>query len=129
MTAGLKPFLVKGDAAKEAAWERLTAGRAAASADFLRRERVFSVVWGAVLLGECVLRVVGAYTVPVETMVWLGSVVMVVAMGAGFVVGGALGAGPMQAMVAEEAARERSVERGDVAVGETAEMPVVALAR
>ncbi|MGW1321822.1 VC0807 family protein [Streptomyces antibioticus] len=129
MTAGLKPFLVKGDAAKESAWERLTAGRAAASADFLRRERAFSLVWGAVLLAECVLRVVGAYTVPVETMVWLGSVVMVVAMGAGFVVGGALGAGPMQAMVAEEAVREGSVERGDVAVGETAEMPAVALAR
>ncbi|WP_432032009.1 hypothetical protein [Streptomyces antibioticus] len=71
----------------------------------------------------------GAYTVPVETMVWLGSVVMVVAMGAGFVVGGTPAAGPMQAMVAEEAVRGRSGERSEVAVGDTAGTAVVALAR
>ncbi|MEU5895830.1 hypothetical protein [Streptomyces venezuelae] len=35
-------------------------------------ERMFSVVWGAALFGEAVLRVVGAYTLPVDTMVWLG---------------------------------------------------------
>ncbi|MCX4764080.1 hypothetical protein OG562_24595 [Streptomyces sp. NBC_01275] len=103
MTAGLKPFLVKGDAAKEVAWERLQSGAAAASADFRRRERAFSVVWGVVLLVECVVRIVGAYTVPVDTMVWLGSVIMIGAMVVGILVGGALGAGPMQAMVATEA--------------------------
>ena len=34
MTAGLKPFLVKSDAVREAAWARLESGAAAASADF-----------------------------------------------------------------------------------------------
>ncbi|MFF3739903.1 VC0807 family protein [Streptomyces sp. NPDC002566] len=102
MTAGMKPFLVKGDAAREAAWQRLASGGSVRSADFLRRERVFSVVWGVVLLAECVARVVGAYTVPVDTMVWLGGVVMAVSMAGGFLVSGALGAGPMAAILAAE---------------------------
>ncbi|MFJ8947614.1 VC0807 family protein [Streptomyces sp. NPDC102395] len=102
MTAGMKPFLVKGDAAREAAWQRLASGGSVRSADFLRRERVFSLVWGVVLLAECVARVVGAYTVPVDTMVWLGGVVMAVSMAGGFLVSGALGAGPMAAMLAAE---------------------------
>ncbi|MGW2637854.1 VC0807 family protein [Streptomyces sp. NPDC001348] len=104
MTAGLKPFLVKGDAAKEAAWQRLASGAAAGSADFLRKERAFSIVWGAALLAECVVRIVGAYTLPVDTMVWLGGVIMAVAVLIGIVVGGALGAGPMEALVRGEAA-------------------------
>ncbi|GAB7103513.1 hypothetical protein JCM4814A_18270 [Streptomyces phaeofaciens JCM 4814] len=122
MTAGLKPFLVKADEAKVAAWERLAGGRAEASGAFLRGERVFSVVWGVVLLAECVLRVVGAYTVPVDTMVWLGSVVMVASIGTGILVSGALAAGPMQAMVADEA-------KAGIQVREREDVPVVALAR
>ncbi|MFF7239942.1 VC0807 family protein [Streptomyces collinus] len=112
MTAGLKPFLVKGDAVREAAWERLTSGASAASADFRRRERAFSVVWGVVLLAECVVRAVGAYTVPVDTMVWLGGVVLAVAVLIGIVVGGALGAGPMEAMVSHETKRSESASTG-----------------
>ena len=126
MTAGLKPFLVKGDAAKEAAWQRLLGGAAAASADFRRRERAFSVVWGVVLLTECVLRVVGAYTVPVDTMVWLGSVVLVAAILVGIVAGGALGAGPMQAMVAAEAGKGAGTGTD---AGNDVEIPEVVLAR
>ncbi|WP_028807403.1 VC0807 family protein [Streptomyces sp. 303MFCol5.2] len=122
MTAAVKPFLVKGDAVREAAWARLESGASVASADFRKRERAFSIVWGVVLLVECVVRVVGAYTVPVDTMVWLGSVVMVVAMGIGFVVGGALGAGPMAAMVAFETG---AGEAGEAEV----EVPEVVLAR
>ncbi|MFD9436685.1 VC0807 family protein [Streptomyces sp. NPDC060002] len=122
MTAAVKPFLVKGDAVREAAWERLESGASVASTDFQKRERAFSIVWGVVLLVECVVRVVGAYTVPVDTMVWLGSVVMVVAMGIGFVVGGALGAGPMAAMIASET-------RGAKAVEAEVEVPEVVLAR
>jgi hypothetical protein len=122
MTAAVKPFLVKGDAVREAAWARLESGASVASADFRKRERAFSIVWGVVLLVECVVRVVGAYTVPVDTMVWLGSVVMVVAMGIGFVVGGALGAGPMAAMVAFETGAGEAVEA-------EVEVPEVALAR
>ncbi|WP_078955879.1 VC0807 family protein [Streptomyces sp. NRRL B-1140] len=99
MTAGMKPWVVKGDAGRETAWARLHAG----SARFRRAERTFSLVWGVVLLAECVVRVVAAYTLPVDTMVWFGNVIMVVAMGLGFVVGGALGVGPMAAMVVAEA--------------------------
>ncbi|MFI5680735.1 VC0807 family protein [Streptomyces cellulosae] len=113
MTAGMKPWLVKGDEQREAAWARLLDGSAA----FRRFERVFSVVWGVVLLGECVVRVVGAYTLPVDTMVWLGTVIMVVAMALGFLVSGALGAGPMAAMLEAELKcgdQEREPERGQV---------------
>ncbi|MDV9174007.1 VC0807 family protein [Streptomyces sp. W16] len=98
MTAGMKPFLVKGDADREAAFERLLSGSAA----FQRAERRFSVVWGVALLGECVARVVGAYTLPVDTMVWLGTVVMVGTMGVAAVVSGGLAAGPMADMIAAE---------------------------
>jgi hypothetical protein len=60
-------------------------------------------VWGVVLLGECVVRVVGVYTLPVDTMVWLGSVILVVAMALGFLVSGALAAAPMGQMLVMEA--------------------------
>ncbi|MGV9630955.1 VC0807 family protein [Streptomyces sp. NPDC003487] len=102
MTAAFKPFVVKGDAAREAAWQRLTAGSAA----FRRGERAFSLVWGTVLLLECVVRVVGAYTIPIDTMVWLGSVLMVVSMGLGFVVSGGLAVEPMRRMLAAEVEAE-----------------------
>ncbi|MFG2952021.1 VC0807 family protein [Streptomyces adustus] len=105
MTAGMKPWIVKGDAAREAAWARLQAGSPA----FRRAERVFSLVWGVVLLAECVVRVVGAYTLPVDTMVWLGSVILVVAMSLGFLISGALAAGPMAHMVIAEAKSEGAV--------------------
>lgn len=98
MTAGMKPWLVKGIAEREAAWARLQDK----SADFRRAERRFSVVWGVVLLTECVVRVVGAYTLPVDTMVWLGSVVMVGSMAVAFLVSGAIGAGPMAGMLIAE---------------------------
>lgn len=99
MTAALKPWIVKGDAAKEAAWTRLLTG----SRPFQRAERVFSLVWGAALLGECVVKVVGAYTLPLDTMMWLASVIMIASMVPAFLVGGALAAGPMAGMLAEEA--------------------------
>ncbi|MER5944391.1 VC0807 family protein [Streptomyces sp. NPDC001928] len=108
MTAGMKPWVVKGDAGREAAWARLHAG----SARFRRAERVFSLVWGVVLLAECVVRIVGAYSLPVDTMVWVGNVIMIVAMGVGFLVSGALGAGPMAAMVIAETKAGAPVEAG-----------------
>ncbi|MDF3301824.1 VC0807 family protein [Streptomyces tropicalis] len=99
MTVGMKPWLVKGMASREAAWERLVRGSEA----FRRAERRFSVVWGVVLLAECVVRAVGAFTLPVDTMVWLGTVVMVAAMSLGFLVSGAVAAGPMARMLIAEA--------------------------
>jgi hypothetical protein len=114
MTAGMKPWVVKGDPGREAAWARLHAG----SARFRRAERVFSLVWGVVLLAECVVRVVGAYTLPVDTMVWAGNVIMVVGMGVGFLVSGALGAGPMAGMVIAEAKSEAKAMRDGARAGE-----------
>ncbi|MEV5197729.1 VC0807 family protein [Streptomyces sp. NPDC053720] len=104
MTAGLRPWLVKGDAAKDAAWQRLAAGSAA----FRRAEIRFSAVWGAALLGECVVRAVGAYTLPVETMVWLGTVVMVATLVFAFLLSGRVGAVPMERMIAEAAGAEKT---------------------
>ncbi|MFC5957089.1 VC0807 family protein [Streptomyces pratens] len=98
MTAGMKPWVTRGQTAREAAWTRLESGSEA----FRRAERRFSMGWGTALLGECVVRVVGAYSLPVDTMVRLGTVLMIVTMGGAFLVGGALGAGPMPAMVAAE---------------------------
>jgi len=102
MTQGMKPFLIKGDAAKSAAWDRLVAG----SARFRKAERTFSLVWGVALLGECVARVVGAYTLPIDTMVWLGTVVMVCSMVLAFLVSGRLAVVPMERMLEKELEKE-----------------------
>ncbi|MEU8683779.1 VC0807 family protein [Streptomyces sp. NPDC048611] len=99
MTAGLKPWVTKGSAAGGAAWDRLRAG----SDRFRRAELRFSVIWGTALLAECVLRVIGAYTVPVDTMVWLGTVLMAVAILAAMVIAGGSCADPMRRMVEAEA--------------------------
>lgn len=124
MTAGMKPWVVRGDQAREAAWARLHGG----SARFRRAERMFSLVWGVVLLAECVVRVVGVYSLPVDTMVWLGNVIMIVAMVLGFLVGGALGAGPMAAMVAAEtkAWAERDARQGEPVVSGPSTAPLIA---
>ncbi|MGW1374608.1 VC0807 family protein [Streptomyces sp. NPDC002446] len=101
MTAGLKPWVTKGSAAGNAAWERLMAG----SERFRRAERRFSAIWGSLLLTECVLKVVGAYTLPVHTMVWLGTVLTVVAILLATVVAGGSCADPMEKMVKAEIER------------------------
>ncbi|MFD8693737.1 VC0807 family protein [Kitasatospora purpeofusca] len=99
MSAALRPFLTKGEAAREAAWDRLAAG----SRPFRRYERLFSVIWGSALLAECVARVVGAFTLPVATMVWLSTVLLVGAIVAGSMLGQAA-AQPMEKLVRTEAA-------------------------
>ena len=98
MTAGLKPWLTRGAAGRTAAWDRL----AARSATFRRLESLFSVIWGVVLLAECAARVVGAVTLPVPTMVWLGTVILLGALAVG-VIAGSAAAGPMMAMIEAEA--------------------------
>lgn len=113
MTAGLKPFVTKGNAAKNAAWDRLMAG----SARFRRAERRFSLIWGTVLLVECVARVIGAYTVPVHTMVWLGTVLTVVAILLAMVVAGGSCAEPMEKMVRTEAEHAGGHQDGEVKAG------------
>ncbi|GAA5615826.1 hypothetical protein Spla01_07043 [Streptomyces platensis] len=111
MTAGLKPWVTKGSAAGNAAWDRLTAG----SERFRRAERRFSAIWGTALLTECVVKVIGAYTVPVDTMVWLGTVLTVVAILAAMVIAGGSCAEPMEKMVAAEA--ERTADAGGADAG------------
>jgi hypothetical protein len=97
MTAGLKPYLTKGTAEGMAAWDRLTAR----SARFRRCELLFSGIWGTALLAECVARLIGAYTLPVTTMAWLGTVFTLGAIGLAMVVGG-VAAGPMARMIERE---------------------------
>jgi hypothetical protein len=99
MSAGLKPFMTRGQTERIAAWDRL----AATSGRFRRLEGAFSAIWGLALLAECVARLVGAYTLPVTTMVWLGTVMTLGSIGVAIVAGGAA-AGPIQKMIDAEAA-------------------------
>jgi hypothetical protein len=99
MSAGLKPLLTRGEPQRMAAWDRLCT----VSPQFRRRELLFSTIWGLALLAECAARLVGAYTLPVTTMVWLGTVMGLGAIAVAIVAGGAA-AGPLQKMIDAEAA-------------------------
>src|SRR5215467_8626516 len=99
MSAGLKPFMTKGEPRRSAAWDRLSA----ASPQFRRLELVFSTIWGVALLAECLAHLVGAYTLPVTTMVWLGTVITLGAIAVAIVAGGAA-VGPIQKMIDAETA-------------------------
>ena len=98
MSQGLKPYITRGAAERTAAWDRLAAG----SARFRRLEMLFSAIWGVLLLADCVARLVGAYTLPVTTMVWLGTVLTLGAIGLGITLGG-IAAHPIERMVVTEA--------------------------
>jgi hypothetical protein len=98
MSAGLRPFLIRGCAARAAAWDRL----AACSRRFRRLELLFSAIWGLALLAECAARLVGALTLPVPTMVWLSTVLTAGAIGVAVIVGG-IAAGPLRKMIDAEA--------------------------
>jgi hypothetical protein len=99
MSAGLKPFVTKGRPERTAAWDRLSA----CSSRFRRLEKLFSAVWGLLLLADCAARLAGAYTLPVTTMVWLSTVLTLGAVGLGIMAGGAAAA-PIQKMIEAEAA-------------------------
>jgi hypothetical protein len=100
MTAGLKPVLVKADAAKEAAFDRLRIQ----SPRFRRLERLFSAAWGAILLIDCVVRIICVFSLPVSTMVWLATVITLGAIGVGMMASGPFSAA-MDKMVKLEAGR------------------------
>ena len=95
MTAGMRPFIVRGDAARDAAFGRL----AVTSPRFRALERGFSVVWGIACLGECAGRVACAFTLPVATTVWLSTVLTLASIGIAIVVGSFFSV-PMEKMVA-----------------------------
>src|SRR5215467_13074806 len=99
MSAGLKPYTTRGKTERIAAWDRLSM----ASARFRRLELAFSTVWGLALLAECAAHLVGAYTLPVTTMAWLGTVMTLASIGVAIVAGG-VPAGPIQQMIDAEAA-------------------------
>ena len=97
MSAGLKPYMTSGNPERTVAWDRLSA----TSGRFRRLELVFSMIWGLALLAECAARLVGAYTIPVTTMVWLGTVFTLSSIGLAMVIGGAA-AVPIQKMIDAE---------------------------
>jgi hypothetical protein len=72
MSAALQPMFTRGDAAKTAAWNRMST----TSTVFRRLERRYSLVWGGALLAECLVRLVGAFTVPVDTMVGASTLIL-----------------------------------------------------
>jgi hypothetical protein len=98
MTAMMRPFIIRGDAARDAAFGRL----AATSPRFHSLERRFSVVWGIACLGECAGRVACAFTLPAGTTVWLSTVLLLASIGAG-IVAGSLFSVPIEKMVVAEA--------------------------
>ena len=98
MSAGLKPFMTKGKPERTAAWDRLSAY----SARFRRLEKMYSAIWGLLLLADCTARLAGAYALPVTTMVWLSTVLTLGAVGLGVMVGGTAAA-PIQKMIDAEA--------------------------
>jgi len=99
MSAGLKPYMTRGKAERIAAWDRLSM----TSARFRRLELAFSTIWGLALLAACAACLVGAYTLPVTTMVWLSTVMTLGSIGVAILAGGAA-AGPIQEMIDAEAA-------------------------
>jgi hypothetical protein len=94
MSAGMRPFLVRNSAGREAAFERL----AAADGRFRRLEKLFSLSWGVVLLAECGVRAALVFVLPVGTMVWLSTVLMVAAIAVGIAIGNRFSR-PMEKMV------------------------------
>ncbi|MFI7626410.1 VC0807 family protein [Microbispora rosea] len=102
MTPGMRAFITRGNAVREAAWERLASG-----ARFRRAERRFTGIWGAAMLADCVVRLIGAFTLPVSTMVWLSNVLLIAALAVGLLVSGAFGSGPIMWMINNETRNAR----------------------
>jgi hypothetical protein len=100
MSAGMRPFLVKNSAVRDAAFERLSA----ACDRFRRLEKLFSLTWGIILFGECLVRVALVFVLPVGTMVWLSTVLTIAAVAIGIAASSRYSR-PMEKMVDQEAAR------------------------
>jgi|SRR5579875_651328 len=107
MSAGLEPFVTKGQPGRAAAWQRLRTG----SRRFRRLEARFTVTWGLALLADCVARVWGAFALPVTTMAWLGTVIILGAVFLGSVAGMTASI-PISTLIDAEAGRASSSPRG-----------------
>jgi hypothetical protein len=112
MSAALRPLMAKGDAARDAAFARLEAG----SPRFRRLARRFSLVWALACLADCGARVACAWTLPVDTTVWLSTVLVFATLGAAIVVGSAYSV-PMEKMVTASAAEAGAAEAGAAEAG------------
>ncbi|MEV4050783.1 VC0807 family protein [Amycolatopsis sp. NPDC049688] len=100
MTKTMRPFLTRGKAENEAAWERL--GENEAFNAILRR---CSVIWGIGFALESSVRIVGAFTLPVSTMVWLSTTIFAVAFAIIMVVAGKVAEKAGKMIAADAAAR------------------------
>jgi hypothetical protein len=123
MSAGLKLFMTGGTPERIAAWDRLSAG----CARFRRLEMLFSANWGCALLADCAARIAGAYTLPVTTMAWLSTVMILGAVGAA-TVAGSLAAMPIQKMINTAAAASLPPETGIERSGRHTQASVTTLA-
>jgi hypothetical protein len=103
MTKALRPFLTHGQADHEGAWDRLQGNRRFGTV--LRRS---SYIWGVGFMLESTVRVIGAFTLPVSTMVWLSTVIFVGSFAVIMLIAG-LSAKEAGMMVAEEARRRELV--------------------
>ncbi|RSM43364.1 hypothetical protein DMA12_19115 [Amycolatopsis balhimycina DSM 5908] len=83
MTKTMRPFLTRGNAEREAAWERLSG-----TAQFDAVLRRCSVIWGIGFALESSVRIVGAFTLPIATMVWLSTTIFAAAFAVIMVVAG-----------------------------------------
>ena len=83
MTKTMRPFLTRGHAAREAAWDRL--GGTKRFDAVLQR---CTVIWGIGFVLESSARIAGAFTLPVSTMVWLSTVLFAGAFAVIMVVSG-----------------------------------------
>ena len=99
MSAGLKPFLTRGNPAKIQAWDRLRE----TSARFRSLEKRYSLIWGVALLTDCAARVAGAFMLPVPTMVWLSTAMVAGAIVAAVIVSGGAAAEPMEQLIKQDA--------------------------
>ncbi|MEV5720681.1 VC0807 family protein [Amycolatopsis mediterranei] len=99
MTKTMRPFLTRGNADREAAWERLSG-----TARFDAVLRRCSVIWGIGFVLESAARIAGAFTLPVPTMVWLSTTLFAGAFAVIMVVSGKVAeqAGKMIAADARE---------------------------
>jgi hypothetical protein len=102
ITAGMRPFVTRGNAAKEAAFGRLLVS----SDRFRQLEARFSVIWAGAFLVDCLARVTVAVILPVNTVVWLSTVLSVGCIGAGILVGGVV-ADRIEKLVSAEVGREQ----------------------
>jgi intracellular septation protein A len=101
MTKALRPFLTHGKADHEAAWERLSTNQRFATV--LRRS---SFIWGVGFMVESAARVIGAFTLPIATMVWLSTVIFVGSFALIMLVAGAAAKEAGEMVAREAQARE-----------------------